>query len=280
MKKLSVCLLCLVSNVLPSVAKSPPNDGFMLQDFLGRTWRNEFVEFPLSESQQKAAAAGQTLVGAEGKPVLYQVVPSGSKQPPGRIAFLADLDPFETRAYRFADSAIKPQTDLKIEETDKLIRISNNLVGISIRKKLAESDGPIEAIRLQSGTWVGGSQIIGTQKMKSYSAEVVARGPVFCEVVCRAGLGEQRAWELRFRVQANEPVVLVEEKYSLGATSAFTLNLSRDFSPDHVLYRDGVHLGKTATWKIVAGDKNSAFILEPWLHWASSERQGQWFALY
>jgi len=41
----------------------------------------------------------------------------------------------------------------------------------------------------------------------------------------------------------------------------------------------GGRCGKTATWKIVPGDAQPAFVLEPWLRWWERIRQGNWFAL-
>ena len=281
MKMSFVRFVCSVGLLMAArVGAEPSQDAFVLQDFLGRTWRNELVEFPLSKAQQASAAKGLELVGPDGKAVACQIVPGSARNQPAQIAFLADLDPFETRAYRFTNSAAKPTTDLELEETTDLIRVANRLTGISIRKKLADRDGPIEAMRLASGAWVGGSQIVSTQQVASYSATIVARGPVFCEVLCRADFGAQRVWELRVRVQANEPVVLLEETYALGDISAFLLDLSRGLSPDHVFYRDGVRLAKCAAWKLAAGESKPVFVLEPWLHWGSNDRQGQWFALY
>jgi hypothetical protein len=278
MKSVIVGLVCLAGCVLSSWAAD--SQGFPLRDFLGRTWRNEYVQFPLSKAQQKAAIQGRELVGPDGKAVAYQIVPGATRKQPAQIAFLADLDPFEAREYRFTDAEAKTPTDLTIEETGEVIRIANKLTGISIRKKLADGAGPIDGIRLPAGAWVGGSRLVSTQQVASYAATIVARGPVFSEVRCRVDFGMSRKWELTIRVQANEPVVLLDESYALGDESAFVLNLSRGFSPDRVLYRDGVRLGSTAVWSLAEDGGKPVFVLEPWLHWNYFDRQGQWFALY
>ena len=135
-----VCLLCFLGYALPSLAAG--NEDFPLRDFLGRTWRNEYVLFPLTKAQQKAAARERELVGPDQKAVAYQIVDSAAANQPRRIAFLADLDPFETRAYRFTEATARLSTDLKIEETDESIRITNRLTGISIRKTLTAGAGP------------------------------------------------------------------------------------------------------------------------------------------
>ena len=148
--------------------------------------------------------------------MLYQIVEGSTGAPPA-IEFLADLDPFEKRAYKFARAGghAAAATDLKIQETSETIRLVNSRIGISIRKKLVEGLGPIEGIRLPSGQWIGNSRLLGAPLVpSSYSVSLVARGPVFAEIICDIRFAEARSWQLRLRIMANEPVVLVDEKFS------------------------------------------------------------------
>ena len=274
---------------LPSFLLAQSNKSsevFELQDFLGRTWRNERVDFAASTTQIASARAGLPLIGPDQKPVLYQIVEGSAGAPPA-IEFLTDLDPFEKRTYHFAhasrDAAVA--TDLKIEETPEAIRLVNSRIGISIRKKLIEGQGPIESVRLASGQWIGNSLLLGAPTPLSYSVSLVARGPVFAEIICDIQFAEARSWQLRLRIQADEPVVLVDEKFSLNDSTSFQLLLSPQFSPDGLFYRFGKSSsagseGKLATWKIPMTSDATVFVLEPWLHWWERERQGTWFALY
>jgi hypothetical protein len=267
---------CLLSS------RAAGSEDLLLRDFLGRTWSNEFVQFTMTDDQQASAIQGRELIRPGGAAVTYQVVPATNGNDHAAIAFLADLDPFETCAYRFTNTAAHVVTNLQIVETAGLIRITNNLIGISIRKSLAAGEGPIEGIRLNSGAWVGGSQFSGAgQPMTSYTAEITATGPVFAEVLCRATFSGTNVWTLKVRIHANEPVVLVEESFSLGDNSSFILNLGSGLAPDHVLYRNGgAQLGQCASWAIAGETNTLVFLLEPWLHWGVSERRGQWFGLY
>ena len=79
------------------------DDGYRLQDFLGREWRNELVQFPLPQPLLAHVKAGHALAGPDGQPVPYQGV-AGTTAQEQIIAFLADLDPFDTRLYRFTDA--------------------------------------------------------------------------------------------------------------------------------------------------------------------------------
>jgi hypothetical protein len=229
--------------VFPSFLLAQSNETseiFELQDFLGRTWRNESVRFPASRAQLASARADLPL---NQKRVLYQIVEGPAGVPPA-IEFLTDLDPFEKRTYHFARDAgyAAVATDLEVEETSETIRLVNSRIGISIRKKLVERQGPIEmrgAPRVPS----------------SYSVSLVVRGPVFAEITCDIKFADARSWQLRLRIKANEPVVLVDEKSSLNDSTSFQLLLSPQFSPDSLFYRFGKASsagdeGKLATWKI------------------------------
>ncbi len=281
-KQLFAIVLCMTSASAPAQPSVPGSDAFVLRDFIGRTWRNESVRFPASAAQLQSAQAGLPLVGPDGKPTLYQVVPGR----PASIEFLADLDPLERRDYRFA-ATTEPAavTDLAIEETPDLIRLSNSRVGIALRTTLRDGEGPIAGIRLASGRWVGNSLLFDAPPVQSYRVEVTARGPAFVEVVCDVGFGGARNWRLRFRLQSHEPAVLADETFALDDGSVFKLLLSPNFMPDALLYRTGKSVaggreGKLDSWTIPTNYDVAAFVLEPWLHWWERERQGTWFALY
>ncbi|MCY3020619.1 MAG: hypothetical protein NTW87_16495 [Planctomycetota bacterium] len=252
-------------------------DGFELRDYLNRTWRNECVRFRLNDAQWKHAQAGHALVAPDGRPTPYQVLP-GANAGERAIEFPADLNAFETRSFRFTTDQAKPTTDLAIEETDAAVKLSNKLTGIALSKTL-KGGGPIQQIRLNSGKWVGSSSLTSDQEVTSYAVEVTARGPVFAEAVCRVGWGEQSRWELRVRLNANEPVVLVDENCAYpGKAAAFALSLSEGFAAEELLFRYGRNaIGKNATWKIEPGE---VFFLEPWLRWWERDRQGACFGVY
>ena len=85
---------------------------------------------------------------------------------------------------------------------------------------------------------------------------------------------------MRFSLQAADPVIVVDEEFSLGAATAMTINLAKNLLPEHVLYRHGKGgVGTVATWRI-ANDAEPVFVLEPWLRWWERLRQGLWFGLY
>jgi len=205
-KTCSRAILALVS-VLSATAAGE-EDGFELRDYLNRTWSNECVRFRLNDTQWKHAQAGHALVGPDARPTLYQLLPAANLQERA-IEFLADLNAFETRRYHFTPDQAKLTTDLSVEETDAAVKLNNRLTGIALPKTL-KAGGPIQQIRLNSGKWVASSSLSSDLEVTSYSVEVTARGPVFAEAVCRVGWDEQSRWELRVRLNAGEPVILID----------------------------------------------------------------------
>ncbi|MDB5336839.1 MAG: hypothetical protein JWN70_2458 [Planctomycetaceae bacterium] len=259
------------------------NDGddFVLHESLGQVWRNECVRFELSPTQAAHVTAKHALIGPGNMAVPYQVI-TESDGTSSRIAFAASLNTFEERRYHFSDAPTNAmQTDLKIDERGEHLDLFNSTTGISLRRKLKAGEGPVAAIRLASGGWIGDSRLRTTEPIPAYTVEVTARGPVFVEAVCHAKFGQDRSWEIRFRVYAGEPVVLVEEKFTTDDDSTFQLALGTDYSPDRLFYRAGNDVvGKNATWDIDPQEKQPVFVLEPWLHWWERDRQGNWLGLY
>lgn len=249
---------------------------FTLRDFLGHTWRNERVSFPLTPTQATHAKAGHGLLGPDGKPVLYQLVP-GATAKDTRLEFLTDLDPYETRAYSFDTKAAKVPTDLTVDEAPDILQLSNARVGLAIPRQLA-AGGPIGRLRLPSGRVVGASRLQGAAAVTAYTATVTARGPVFAEVTCKTTFGDQGTWEIKFQLQAGEPVIRVEENSAVSGDAQFVLFPDRDLNSDKLLYRTGkgqINLNRMGD--VAAGE---VCVLEPWVHWWERERQGPCFTLF
>lgn len=275
---------CHSSKAAPANDAANGNEVFSFQDYLGREWKNEVVRVPLTAAQATLAKSKATLLGPEGEPVAYQIVDGAAGQPPA-IEILVNVKLGGKSTYKFdaASAGSAPATDLQLEETDQSIRLTNRSIGISIRKKLDAGQGPVESIRLNSGRWIGGSRLDAKLGPASYSAKIVQRGPVFCEVECRTEFGDGASWLLNIRLDANEPIVIINETMALGAKAgAFSLSLGDNFNPDQLFYRFGVQhpakeIGMNATSPITPG---IAFILEPWLRWWMRPEQGPVFSVY
>ena len=84
--RLALAGLVLLAGSSPARATAEPGAAFVLRDFLGRTWRNECVHFPVDIASLRRAQSGRALVGPDGRAVLYQVI-AAAPGSPARIAF-------------------------------------------------------------------------------------------------------------------------------------------------------------------------------------------------
>lgn len=261
--------------------QSAAGQEFVLRESLGQDWRNESVRFELSAQQLQHVQAGHVLIDAQSNVIPYQLTASADGKPRS-IVFAVDLNPFEQQRYQFSESKQTLQdTDLKIDDRVEFLELTNSMTGISLRRRLKPGEGPIEGIRLTTGGWIGGSRLNAANEITDYSVQLTARGPVFAEAICRIHFGSDRSWEMKVRLQAHEPVILIDEEFSTGDKSEFRLALGADFSPDRLFYRAGNNIvGRNSTWKIDGNDSQQVFVLEPWLHWWERDRQGNWFGLY
>jgi hypothetical protein len=215
------------------------------------------------------------LIGTGGREVAYQLVTNSSDKET-RICFQTDLSPFGKREYSFANRpAAMAKSDLKIRETDLGLVVENEFTGLAVRKALEDDQGPIATIRLRSGKWTGSSSLANAAKVKEYKAEITARGPVFVEILSRVAFADDGQWNLRFRIERGEPVILVEEFHDAPTGGTFSLTLGgKTFRPTHMLNRDS-----RVESAQVRSDPIGNYLLEPWLHW-NNARHGNWLALY
>lgn len=268
--------------LLMSALGAAPADDLQLTERLGHNWRRETVVLALSPAQEREVQAGRALYGPDGKALPYQLL-AGATTHRARVAFQTDLLPYETRVFRFGAEPAVTAGDLTVEETPETITLAGSQTGCRIARTLANGQGPLHAVRLSSGAWAGGSRLLTDQPVTAYAATVTARGPVFAEVVCRAMIGNAATWELRLRLYAQEPVILVDETAAVdGPAVTFRLELQRDFHPDTLLYRSGradpgIAYGQNLTWKLEAGE---AYWLQAWLRWQQRQRQGNYCALF
>lgn len=285
-RKLSCLALSLVA-IWPGAAARGAGADFRLREHIGREWKNELVRFPLTAGQLSRAKAGHALLGPGGRAVRYQLVAT-DKPPQTEIAMLVDLPALADQEYRFADKSGAEEAsgrssvgetggEVVVEETPDLVVITNSRTGIRLAKSLKDGRGPFAGVRLASGAWVGTSRLLNQSKVDpvvEYSVEVTVRGPIVAEVRCRLRTDSGGDWRATIRLDANEPVVLVDETtvIALPGDSLIRLDLASGFEPDRLLFRHGKgDIHRNAVWPIEPGE---VYVLEPWLRWWLKERQG------
>ena len=248
---------------------------FTLTELLDKSWSRELVHFPLNPQAASQAHGGLTLLAPDGTNACpFQVSTNG---PAPEIAFLADLPQGSTRKYRLVEQgkANVPASDISWEEGPETMRLRNSLIGLEVPTASgAFSNGPISALQLRSGRWIGKSRVVSVRPIQSYRVRVTAKGPVYGEVEEEYGFGQGTNWTLRFRVISGEPVILVSERFNLGDASRWELALDPGFAPTHGVSQvcEGPSIPKE--WvhghivRPLCGSAPAApFVLHAWLPW-------------
>lgn len=247
---------------------------FVLRDYLQRSWENELVFFDVSADVH--GKAGYRLESGGGADIPFQWAERDGRP---AIAFLATVPALGQSTYRLVPGVPVITTDVSVSDQGAYFELKNNRTGVRIRKEnSAYAAGPIAGIRLNSGAWVGGGRLILRAAPIGYQARIAAQGAVFVDVEAQYALPANQFWKLRFRVIANEPVVLVDESFSGEIGAVYELSLNPGLNADQMFWRkENLAAGAQAIGSI---NGENAFLLEPWYHWWEGDYQGDWVSFY
>ena len=252
----------------------------VVQERLGRTWRNEVVTLAVGDAELMAARDGRALLDAASRAYPSQLLPGK------RLGVLLDLAPGQRLDLHFGEEAASsPATDLKVESDGDELRLTNGQTGIAVRRRLSGRQGPIRAVRTTDGTWIGGSTLAFETTGVEYGATVTLDGPVLAEVQCGLKLPDGGRWSYTIRLQAGEPVAVVTEDFADVSGADLDVDIGSGWAPDTILYRYGKseagrRVGYVAETPLSDIAGNPKFVLEPWLHWWERTTQGNWVGLY
>ena len=267
MRRTTACLLLWL------ITSTAHGQSFVLREEIGREWKHECVTFPLTDGPAELTPDNASLIGPDGE-IAWQVLSSG------HIAFHADLAPYEVAEFQLRSSTpVSPvASDLAVTENPKSVRIENSFTGIELLRSPPTGQGPIAGIRLQSGKWIASSLLECEERVVEWKLDVADSGSVLVEIVVTAEFEGGGEWTSRYRLYDREPVVLVDEEYSVSGKANHRLLLNDGFTADELFYRLGKgSIGKNQTWKIQDG---RVFTMEPWLRWWMEDRQGSTFSVF
>jgi len=199
----------------------------VLQDHIKKQWSRELVTYPFQADRGQCHRDSVTVTGPEGE-VACQL--SDIKFWPGSrtfvkaamLSFVVDLAPLAEDSYtvRYGTTAVKgPKSDLVVKKTADSVELGTTLFGARLllgektyRKPVAakQAPGPIVAMRIEGGKWLPGSRMVGTTRIKSYSAKLVAEGPVFAEVATRYTYEDGNTLEVTLHVAAGDGSILID----------------------------------------------------------------------
>ncbi|MCX7934304.1 MAG: hypothetical protein N3A66_03490 [Planctomycetota bacterium] len=241
MTKALVCGLVFAGLALAHAASAAGGEKvFILEEPFGLEWGPDRVTYSVDFPQGEATAEGLSLADAAGAAVAVQVCdpeywPDQSLKK-AKIAFVISLKAGEKakRILRWQKGkAASPATDLAIRETGDFIEMANALTGIRLpagRKTFSEPadaavlPGPILAVRLPNGKWVGKGFWQTDRKCLSYSAEVLARGPVFGRVKLRYEFEDEKFYAAEVELTAGQDLAVIAEEFNLSEGKRYSMS--------------------------------------------------------
>jgi hypothetical protein len=237
---------------------------FALHDFIGQDWKNDLVSFAFKKTLSAQQVAGLSLLGPDNGEVPFQAVTAGGTT---RIYFLAGLPAYGQSTYRMVSRKLRsPASPFVIEEKADALRVSNGVTGVEVPTAAGDyTNGPIRAVRMKSGAWIGGSRLVTKRTIVSYQARIVRRGPVFVDIECHYRFTGDKSWTLNLRVIAGEPVVLIRESFDLDDDSVWEFCGNRNFPVNTALVRVGEDTAYSAP--SINYDDGNPLKLCPWVAW-------------
>ena len=304
MRQLLTALVLLGVIIMAGVCR-PATAGehqIVLKEHVNRRWTNELLSYPFEAPEGACHVDSVSLRGPEGpKPVQLSDVeywPTTRAVKSATLWLVADLAPLATNVYTVRYQAAPSngqgvRGDLAVTATADQVQMSTSRFAARLRpggethgqaRAASEVPGPVAAMRLAHGTWFGGSRLFGDTKLTGWSAQLVARGPVFGQV------------EYTYRYEDGNTVKLMARLYAGAAGLYWEAQVAEDRPEDGVdivlsegipplalvvqreAYGDRPEMQEApwGTWveiPLAAYEKELVTDLSPWADWWSTWTQ-------
>jgi hypothetical protein len=210
---------------LTGLAVAAPTASWRLTEHLGYTWTHELITYPLPAGLDLAPGEEKEYILRDdtGTALPFQVLDQHGARV---VALLVDLPPYATRTFtltRERATVTAPVLTVTRDGDSLLLDTGATAVRVAGPSRVkpgtpfAQCPVPIQAVRGVSGAWLGAGTLLGEQPVIAYTSEIEARGPLVAQVRVRYDFGPRQCYQVRIRVIAGEPVVLVEEEFALSA---------------------------------------------------------------
>ena len=163
------CIAIVLAAALPA---SAAEQSFTIAEPFGLAWGPDRVNYPVAFPPGQVTAQGVSLNDAVGKPVPVQLSeielwPDGKSVRKAVASFMVSLVPDQTATWKLTagtQPVQQPAGDVKAEQKDNLIELSNARTGIRLvggKQEFQEPiagdklPAPIQGVRLPNGKWIG-----------------------------------------------------------------------------------------------------------------------------
>ena len=210
----------------PRTAHAAAGQSVRLKEYLGQTWTNELIGYPLADGLKDAKAvravdeAGTALPCQVDKGRVYL-----------QITLPANAD--KTLTFTAADSPERPATPATITATDDALVLDSGAVAVRLPAGKHTYDppaepsavpGPLAGVRLGSqGAWIGKSWLEVPAKVTALAVTVDADGPLFCDATVDYTFEGGKHYTFHVRVVAGQPYAIVNESMDINPGGRYVL---------------------------------------------------------
>ncbi len=220
-----------------------------LREYINHSWSNELVTYAVQFKGGTCHKSSLALIGPDG-PVPFQLSMVQEDErgfvTAAQLSFIVDLPALGEIIYSLRygptpkEVSLASPTDLVITEGDaRYIELVTARAGVRMLsgkevfpapRSAGEVPGPVAALRILDGKWIGASRLYGERQISGYEAQVEARGPVFAQVRVTYHFMDGKPLVVTVRVVASQEVVFFHSESLMHApTDGWGLSLSRGF---------------------------------------------------
>ena len=220
---------------------------FTIPEPFGLEWGPDRVSYRIQLAQGQAKTNALRLADTRGRAVPMQLTeidhwPDQTVKS-ARLWFLASLEPGEKGVWTLltaGEAARSPASDLVVREGET-IELANSRTAIRLvggKKTFAKpvsSDrlpGPIQAVRLPGGKWVGKGWWLTDVKCIGYSGEVTEKGPVFARAKLRYNFEGGKSYVATVELASGQDLAVVSEEYNLSEGKRYPMSGVNGMRPE------------------------------------------------
>ncbi|MHB9134470.1 MAG: hypothetical protein ACYDBB_25645 [Armatimonadota bacterium] len=213
-----------------ALAIAAPTQTIHLKEYLGHTWSDELISYPLDAGLRNARHL--EVRDETGTLLPYQVSN-------GRVYLLvtlpADGEKVFTVTAGMLDAAAKTAASTKTE--DGLLTLDNGVMALRMpagSKNYAQPmdadkvPGPLAGVRGASGGWIGKSWFQAPLKVTGYATTLTAGGPLFAEAMVSYTFEGGKHYRFSARVIAGQPTAIIDESMDLNPGGKYRIPKYKD----------------------------------------------------
>ncbi|HOS44023.1 MAG TPA: hypothetical protein PK794_10060, partial [Armatimonadota bacterium] len=217
------CLLVLLGLAVLMTAAAA-QQRVRVQEYLGRTWTDELISFPLDPALRRARSLAVT--DAAGAPVPYQ-------RAGHRIYFLVTLPADGELVYTIRPGRATPaERRVRVTDAGGMLTLDSGVMALRLpdggaryrpSADPATVPGPLQGVRLGAGGWIGTSWLQAPMPVTGYAATLTAAGPLFADAAVEYAFAGGKRYRFSVRVIAGQPTAIIDEQMDVNPGGAYAL---------------------------------------------------------